>query len=196
MQRRSRLCFRLYREPSPRSCHHRWCERLRAPRSGRTDDRAQRQTRYPDSWDHDHFADCARVAESNILPGLAAIDRLVDSVAMRNVAANASFARAHVDHVRVRWRNRQASDRRRSLFIENRRPGHGAVGGLPHTTAGTAEVVRRGIAGNARRRQRAAAAEWTHHAVFHALELGILVVGFPSERGFLRGPSSPATRAN
>ncbi len=46
---------------------------------------------------HDDFADGARVAQSHVLPGLAAIQRLVHAVAVRDVAANAGLARPHVE---------------------------------------------------------------------------------------------------
>ncbi len=49
----------------------------------------------------DDFADGAGIAQANVLPGLARVERLVNAVAMRNVAADAGFARAHVNRVVV-----------------------------------------------------------------------------------------------
>src|ERR1022692_3106900 len=60
---------------------------------------------------NDDFADGARVGEANILPGLARVERLVDSVALRNVAAYAGFARAHINNVVIGIGHRQAADR-------------------------------------------------------------------------------------
>src|SRR5579859_7008803 len=58
----------------------------------------------------DYFTDCPRIAKTNIFPRLPAVDRLVHSVAMRNVAANAGLARAHVHHVWIRRSDRQAAN--------------------------------------------------------------------------------------
>ena len=48
------------------------------------------------------FADGARIVQANVLPGLAAVERLVNAVAVRNVAANAGFAGPHIKDVVVR----------------------------------------------------------------------------------------------
>ena len=45
--------------------------------------------------------DLPGVFEPDVLPGFAAISRLVDSVAVRDVAANRRLAHAHVDRVRI-----------------------------------------------------------------------------------------------
>ena len=56
------------------------------------------------------LADGARIAQADVLPGLAAVNRFVNAVTMGCVAANAPFARSDVDDVRIGRRNRQAAD--------------------------------------------------------------------------------------
>ena len=119
----------------------------------------------------DDFADRARIPQANVLPGLAAIERLVNAVAVRDVAANAGFARSDVEDVR------DSSSHTAMLpiadvpsLIENRGPSHRAVGGLPHSAAGRAEIIGRGIARNSGRGQRASAAKGTDQAILHSLE--------------------------
>ncbi len=127
--------------------------------------RAERMTERGDEHDisvlriDNHLADGAGIVQAYILPGLAAIDSFVDAIALGRVAANAAFTGADVNHVRVRGSDRNTADRRRRLFIEDRIPGHGSVGGLPHTATGRAEVINVGIAGNADRGKRSSAAK-------------------------------------
>src|SRR6266566_3490874 len=59
---------------------------------------------------YDQLADGARIAEPHVLPGLAAVNRFVNAVAMRGVAADAAFARSYIDDVWIGQRNRQAAD--------------------------------------------------------------------------------------
>ncbi len=117
---RCRPCSHLCRKLCPRSCRRRWCGRFRARHWGRRDVPARPQKRCPDCGIDDHFADRAGVAQADVLPGLAAIERLVNPVAVRNVSAKASFARAHVNDIRVRLRDRQAADR--GAFLPCRKP--------------------------------------------------------------------------
>src|SRR5258708_7001614 len=67
----------------------------------------------------DDLADGTAVAQSNVLPGLAAVEGFVDSIAVRNVAAYAGFARADVDGVAIGIGNGQAANGSASLFVEN-----------------------------------------------------------------------------
>ncbi len=76
----------------------------------------------------DDFADGAAVVQADVLPGLARVERLVDSIALGDVAADAGFAGADVDGVAVGTGDRQAANGSASLFIEDRRPSHGTVG--------------------------------------------------------------------
>ena len=59
---------------------------------------------------HNYPADGATVTQSNVLPALSAIERLVHPVPVRNIAANASLAGAHVHSVRFGLGKRHASD--------------------------------------------------------------------------------------
>src|SRR5438067_5098093 len=59
---------------------------------------------------YDQLADGARIAEPHVLPGLAAVNRFVNAVTMRGVAADAAFARSYIDDVWIGQRNRQAAD--------------------------------------------------------------------------------------
>ena len=97
----------------------------------------------------DDFADGARVAESDVFPTFAGVEGFVDSIALRNVAAYAGLAGANVNDVVIGIGDGQAADGTSSLFVEDWRPTDGAVGGLPDSAAGGAEVVGGGIAGDA-----------------------------------------------
>ena len=56
------------------------------------------------------LADGTRIAQPDVLPGLAAVNRLVNAVPMRGVAADAAFARSYIDDVWIGRRNRQTAD--------------------------------------------------------------------------------------
>ena len=94
-------------------------------------------------------ADSAAVVKPDVLPGLAAIDGLVNSIAMRNIAADASLSCAYVNNVWVRWRDGDAADGGGSLLVKHRSPGDRAIGGLPDAAARRAEVIGCRIAGDA-----------------------------------------------
>ena len=97
------------------------------------------------------------------------VERLVDAIALRNIAADAGLARAYINGVAIGIGHGQAANGTASLFIEDRRPGHGAVGGLPDSAASRAEIVSRGIAGDAGSGQRASAAKGADEAIFMPL---------------------------
>ena len=56
-------------------------------------------------------SDLARVGQAGVLPCPAGIDRLVDTVAVREVAADIGLAHTDVNDVRIRRRNRNRTDR-------------------------------------------------------------------------------------
>src|ERR1700730_9113131 len=58
---------------------------------------------------NDDGADVPRVAQTEVLPGLAGIERLVDSVAIGDVAARAGLAGTHIDDVVIRVSARDRS---------------------------------------------------------------------------------------
>src|SRR5579875_429142 len=48
-----------------------------------------------------NFPDRARVAQSDVFPGLSRVDRLVDAVALCDIAAQGRLAGAHVNHIGI-----------------------------------------------------------------------------------------------
>ena len=66
------------------------------------------------------LADRARIVQANVLPGLAAVQRLVDTIAVRDVAANAGFARPHVQDIVIGTRHCNAADGGGALFVKDR----------------------------------------------------------------------------
>ena len=116
-------------------------------------------------------ADLSRVGEADVLPRAAGIDRLVDAVAVREVAAEAGLAHADVDHARVRRRDRDGADRAGlHVAVGDRAPGDAAIVGLPDAAAGGAHVVDVRLTGNAGHRGDAAAAVRTDAAPAERLE--------------------------
>ncbi len=126
----------------------------------------------------DHLADGSRIFQPDVLPGFSGVHRLPNAVALRNVPANAGLARTHVNRVRFGLGHGQATDRRRSVFFEDWRPGCRAIGRLPYTTARRAKVVGRRIARNTCCRQRPTATKRPDAAILHALEERIAFVLF------------------
>ncbi len=98
--------------------------------------------------------DLLAVAQPEVLPGLAAVRRLVDAVAHRQVGALQPFAAAGVDHPRVRRRHRERADRLRRLRVEQRPPGPARVVGLPDAAVVDAHVEHVGLSRHPHRRHR------------------------------------------
>src|SRR5258708_25292454 len=84
----------------------------------------------------------ARVFQANVVPGFAAVVRTIDAIAEGDVAANAGFAGADVNHIGIGVRDRDAADRGGGLLIEERIPGNTAVGGFPNAAGDGAKIVR------------------------------------------------------
>src|SRR5262249_40873729 len=77
--------------------------------------------------------DLLSITQSHIAPGLAAIDRFVETIAHREVRPQRQpFATANVENVRIRWRNSQVADRTRRLIVEDRLPCVAIIGRLPY----------------------------------------------------------------
>src|SRR5208283_5265475 len=89
-----------------------------------------------------------------------------------------SFARAHIDDVRIGHSDRDTAARRSSIFVKNRGQGVRAVDGFPQPAAGRAEVVGGRVAGNSSRCKRAAATKRADRTVLHALEQRVAFVLF------------------
>src|SRR5581483_5811398 len=91
-----------------------------------------------DAQPRDHL----RVLQADVCPGLAAVGRLVDAVALDGVAAQLGFAGADVHNVGIRFGDGDGADgRARDLAISDRTPGGAAIRGLPQAAAGSAEVI-------------------------------------------------------
>ena len=73
-------------------------------------------------------ANMACIFQSDIFPGLAAIQGFVHAIAIRNIAANAGFSRTGIDDVVVRLCNCNAAYRCDVLFVENGMPVSARVG--------------------------------------------------------------------
>ena len=71
----------------------------------------------------DQRANLPRVGQANVRPVLAAIDRFIDAVPVSDVAAQSSFAGAYIDDAMIGWRDRNRSNRRCRLTVEDRLPG-------------------------------------------------------------------------
>ena len=100
-----------------------------------------------------------RVAEPDVLPGVAGVAAAVDAVAGEDVAANAGLAGADEDEVGVGFGDRDRADRGRGdLEVGDGVPVFAAVGGLPEAAAGGAEVGLLGAAFDTAGRDGAAAA--------------------------------------
>ena len=70
----------------------------------------------------DDLADAAGLLEPHLRPGLAGVGRLVDALADRDVAADAGFAGAGPDDVRIGGRDGERADRLHRLAVEDRLP--------------------------------------------------------------------------
>src|SRR5258705_82343 len=119
---------------------------------------------------NDDGTDVARVAQTEVLPGLAGIERLVYPVAIGDVAARAGLAGADIDDIVIRVSDRDRAYRGDLLLVEDRLPGAAGVGALPDATGYRTEIPGRRITRNAAHGDRPATAERTDLAPFHGAE--------------------------
>ena len=120
---------------------------------------------------HADAADDLRVSESGMGPGLARVSRLVDAVALHDVAPQRHLAHPDVDHVRLRFRHRDGPDRRTpDLAVGHGLPRRAAVSGLPQAAPDRAEVVLQRAGRAAGDGQRAPAAVGSHVAPLERVE--------------------------
>ncbi len=115
-------------------------------------------------------ADLFRIVKSDVLPGLATVDRFIDAVARRKIGANVGLAGSSVNNIGIRWRNFDGADGGDTLIVKDRRPYHSRVRGLPDSAADSAEIKRVGIAGYARGGDSPAAAEGTDQPPSQSIE--------------------------
>ena len=94
---------------------------------------------------HSHRADLP-LLDPDVLPGLTGVGGAIDAVAFGNVAARIRFTGSHIDHVGIRWCDRDRTGRRDRLLVENRLPFKPAVNRLPHPTRSCGRVVGQRIA--------------------------------------------------
>src|SRR5579862_6810644 len=112
-------------------------------------------------------ADRVGVGKAGELPGLAGVDGFVNSVATDDVATDASFTGADVNHVGIRFRNCDGADRGRCifLFVEDRLPVEASVRGFPNSSGGCAEVIDVVLSYDSGDGDDAAAAKWTNQPI-------------------------------
>ena len=76
----------------------------------------------------DDAADRLRLAQSHVLPRVAAVDRAIDAVAPRGALTIVRFARARPNDARIARRDRDVADRQRvAVFVEHGVPGRAVV---------------------------------------------------------------------
>src|SRR5271167_1826848 len=87
---------------------------------------------------------------------------------MRDIAAQASLARARINHVVIGRCHSQTADGRGTFFVEDGRVSDGAVRGLPKAATFRAEIICTRIARYTGHGKRTPAAEWANQAIAHA----------------------------
>ena len=131
---------------------------------------------------NDDVADVTSVFEADVGPGLSGVGGFVDAIAEGDVAADAGFAGAGVNHVGIRVGNGDGADGGDALLVEEWIPGDAAVGCFPDAAAHRAEIIGVRLAGNARDSDGAAAAEGSNEAPLHAaVGFGIDLLGLNDE---------------
>src|SRR5436853_3078473 len=107
----------------------------------------------------DQRADLAGVPEADVAPGPAAVDRLVDAIAVRHVAARGRLPGADIDDVRIGGRDGERAHGRDRCSVGQRPPRGAPVRRLPDSPRDRTEIKGIGLAGNARDGERATAAK-------------------------------------
>src|SRR6266852_463022 len=113
------------------------------------------------------FGDVLAIAQADIRPRFAAIDGFVKAVAIGNIVSQALLARADIEHVRIRWSDRDRADGGDGLSVEDGCPGRAAVDGFPNTSRYGAEIINARVPRHAGDGFRAAAAKGPDEAPFH-----------------------------
>ena len=95
--------------------------------------------------------DLPRVFETHAPPCLARVHRLVNSVAMRDIAAYRRLAHAHVNDIRIGVGDGDRTDRTcaKDRVVAHRLPVHAAVRCFPNAAARRAVVIDKRLRGNA-----------------------------------------------
>ena len=88
------------------------------------------------------LADLTRIAQADVLPSFARIGRFVDTIAVRNVRAQARFTHSNVNYVRVGFGNRDRTNGTGGeVMIRDVRPSDPGIGCFPYTAAGCPHVI-------------------------------------------------------
>ena len=138
---------------------------------------------------HHDLGDVLRILEANVRPRFSAVHGLVHSVAIRNISANARFARAHVHHIRIGRRHGHRANGHDSGLVCHRHPCQPTVFRLPHAARHGSEIISSRITRHAGHGQRAPAAKWPNLPPFHALQR-LVIQGLRMNR-FLPRPQRP-----
>ncbi len=118
---------------------------------------------------NDERADMAAVFQADIAPVPAAIDGLINAVAVGDIAAQRRLARAGIDRVVIARRDRERTDRGSGmLLVEHRLPVGAAVGRFPDAAGDRAEIISVRLTRDAFDRDRAAAAKGSDLAPLHS----------------------------
>src|SRR5437899_1586925 len=116
----------------------------------------------------DDGADVAGVLQADVVPSLAAVVRTIDAIAERDVAANAGFAAADVNHIGIGIGDSDGTDGRGSLLLKKGIPGVASIRGLPDAACDSAKIESVRLARHTGDGQRASATEGADEAPFHA----------------------------
>ena len=90
-------------------------------------------------------ANVVRGGQAHVFPGLATVERFVNSIAPRGTLAVVGLAAPDPDHGRIGRSDGNVADGRDAFLIEHRLPGCAVVGGFPDAAGGRAHVHDVGI---------------------------------------------------
>ena len=107
---------------------------------------------------HDDSPNLPRVLQPDVHPRFAAVRGLVHSIPVGNRRAHVRLARAHVNHVRIRWHYRDCSNRSNRLRIEDGLPRPPRIIRLPNASAHASKIENLRLPAHSRHRQRAPSA--------------------------------------
>ena len=89
---------------------------------------------------NDDSPNLPRVLQPDVHPRFAAVRGLVHSIPVGNRRAHVRLARAHVNHVRIRWHYRDCSNRSNRLRIEDGLPRPPRIIRLPNASAHASKI--------------------------------------------------------
>src|SRR5258708_19587796 len=93
----------------------------------------------------DDGADVAGVLQADVAPGLAGVAGTIDAIAERDVAADAGFAAADINHIGIGFGDGDGADGRGGLLFEEGIPGVARVGGFPTPPTAPAKIENSGL---------------------------------------------------